>query len=121
MFESLFSGILFLRFLVLGLSFGFLYEVCKFTKLITKNNIWIVNVVKFIYFSLIGTCFCVFLLKYTNGRVFFYTIFASILGIILEQISIGFFFTKFYNMVYNVFAKALSKIKTTKFGSKLLR
>lgn len=121
MFDSLFGGVIFLDFLFLGLIFGFIYEVCKLTKRLTKNNIFIVNTVKFIYFSVLGVFFCSFILRYCSGRVLFYTIFAVILGIILEQISIGFFFTKFYDMVYNVCTKVLGKIKNTKLGNKILR
>lgn len=121
MFDSLFSGVIFLKFLFLGIIFGLIYEICKLTKRITKNNIFIVNTVKFVYFSVLGIFFCSFVLRLCSGQVLFYTIFAVIVGIILEQISIGFFFTKFYDMVYNVFAKLISKAKTTKLGNKILR
>lgn len=112
---------LFFYFLILGLVCGICFEICKLTKLISKNNLFIVNVVNFIYFCIVGACFCSFLIKKCNGDLKLYIIFAFVLGMVLEQISVGFFFTKFYKMVYNVIVKIISKIKTTKVGKKILR
>lgn len=119
--QSLFSGVVFLKFLALGAVFGLLFEICKIVKRISKNNIFIVNTIYFVYFCALGTCFCSFALKLCNGIVFWYAIVAIILGIIIWQISIGFLFTKFYNLVYNVFNKIVQRCKRTKLGNKLLR
>lgn len=121
MFDSLFGGIVFLQFLFLGFVCGIFYEVCKLCARFTKNNIFIVNTVKFVYYCMVGVLFCSFIFKYCSGQVQFYTFFACLLGIIIEQISIGFFFTKFYNLVYNIFTKVLDKAKNTKLGNKILR
>lgn len=121
MTDSFFSGIIFLKFFVLGVIFGLIYEVCKLFKIISKNNLFIVNTITCIYFCTLGTTFCSFLLKICNGSVNVYTIIAVVLGILIEQICIGFFFTKFYKLVYNVSAKILRKLKSTKLGNKILR
>lgn len=121
MAQSLFSGIIFLKFFVLGIIFGGVYEICKLFKLVSKNNIFIVNTINFVYFCVLGTYFCSFLIKICSGVVHIYTVFAVILGIIIEQISIGFLFTKFYKLVYNVFVKIANKAKSTKLGNKILR
>lgn len=121
MTDSIFSGIIFLKFFVLGAIFGLIYEVCKLFKIISKNNIFIVNTIKCIYFCILGTYFCSFLLKNCDGSIQVYTIIAVILGIIIEQICIGFFFTRFYKLVYNVSTKILGKLKSTKLGNKILR
>ena len=121
MFESLFGGVYFLKFFVLGLFFGLAYEICKLTKIISKNNIFIVNTIQFVYFFVLGVFFCGKTLSLCDGVVHFYCIAATILGIVIEQICIGFFFTKFYKMVYNMFTKAGEKIKLTALGNKILR
>ena len=121
MFESLFGGVYFLKFFVLGLFFGLAYEICKLTKIISKNNFFIVNTAEFIYFFVVGVFFCTKTLSLCDGVVHFYCIAATILGIVIEQICIGFFFTKFYKMVYNMFTKAGEKIKLTALGNKILR
>ncbi|MBQ8468360.1 MAG: spore cortex biosynthesis protein YabQ [Clostridia bacterium] len=121
MFSSLAGGGLFLQFFLLGVFCGLGYECCKILKLLFKNNIIITNAANFVYFCVCGICFCGFLLKLAGGIVYFYLIVAMVLGIVIEQISIGFFFTKFYFLVYNVFTKMFARIKKTKFGKHLLR
>ncbi len=100
---------------------GLCYESCKIIKRISKNNIFITNVANFIYFCAVGLCFCSFLIKNCSGELKIYYIFAFVLGLVLEQISVGFFFTKFYKLVYNVFTKILRKLKSKKIVTKILR
>lgn len=121
MFGSGISGVIFLKFFVLGTIFGLIYEACKITKRISKNNIWIVNTLNFVYCAMFGTYFCAGVVNLCNGCVWWYTLAGSFLGLILEQISIGFLFTKFYDLLYNVFNKVCTKAKDTKLGNKLLR
>ena len=116
-----FSLIIFLKFFVLGVVFGFVFEICKLVKLVCKNNLFIINTAKFVYFCVFGTYFCSFLLKICSGNVYLYAIIAAALGIILQQFSIGFLFTKFYKVLYNIFVKISRKIKNTKLGNKFLR
>ena len=112
---------LFFYFLIIGIICGILFEICKLTKLVSKNNLFITNTVNFIYFCLIGMCFCSFLIKKCQGELKIYILFAFVVGIFLEQISIGFFFTKFYKMVYNTIIKIVTKIKVTKFGKRITK
>jgi len=121
MFESLVGGSIFLQFLLLGVLFGLGYEVCKILKFVFKNNIWVTNCANFVYFCVLGMYFCSFLLRFAAGEVHIYLIVATLVGIYLTQISVGFFFTKFYKMVYNVLTKMRERIKKTKFGKHLLR
>lgn len=121
MFISSISGVVFLKFFALGVVFGVIFEVCKLTKIISKNNIWIVNTIKFVFWAIFGTYFCASVLSHCNGNVLWYTVLAVLLGFFLEQISIGFLFTKFYRLVYNIFVKVWNKTKSTKFGNKILR
>lgn len=121
MFASLFSGIIFLKFLVVGVCFGFAYELCKIFKLIFKNNIYIVNTTSFVYFAVLGLVFASCVLKLCSGQVYLYAFFATIIGILIEQFSIGIGFTKIYSLLYNVFSKVTTKIKNTKLGNKIFR
>lgn len=119
--ENIFSLGIFLKLFVLGIIFGLIYEICKLSKIFSKNNIFIVNAINFVYFCVLGMVFCTFLIKYNQGVFNIYAVFAVLCGIIIEQISIGFLFTKFYQVVYNIHTKLKQKIKNTKFGNKLLR
>ena len=121
MFNSLFGGYLFLRFFALGVIFGFIYEICKIVKIISKNNIFITNTITFVYMCTLGTCFCSVVLNYASASFKIYFVIACLLGVVLEQICIGFLFTKFYNLVYNVFIKIINWLNKTKFGKKVLR
>lgn len=121
MFASAQSGWLFLQFFVLGIILGFAYEICKIFKLLFSNNIFVQNAIKFVYFLAAGFLFCVYLLKYTHGIIHFYLLFAAAVGIVVEQISAGFFFTKFYQLLYNVFAKLAAKFKVSKLGKRILK
>ena len=121
MFESLFGGMIFLNFFVLGAVFGLAFEVCKIFKRISKNNIFIVNTINFVYFCILGMFYCGFVLRLCSGVIHPYTIVAVVSGIIIEQICIGFFFTKFYDLLYNVCVKLVAKAKRTKLGNKILR
>lgn len=121
MFESSVGGALFLHFFCYGICCGGAYEICKIFKLVFKNNIWITNAIKFVYYLLCGMIFCAFVIKICDGEIYAYTIFASILGLVLEQISIGFFFTKFYKLLYNMLTKLGGKFKKTKLAQKILR
>jgi len=121
MLESAQSGALFLQFFVLGIMLGVGYEICKIFKLVFNNNIIIQNAIKLLYFLAFGLAFCVYLLKYTHGIIHFYMVFACMLGIAIEQISVGFFFTKFYQLLYNVFAKVAQKFKNSRLGKRVLK
>ena len=121
MFASAQSGALFLQFFVLGIFLGAGYEICKIFKVVFSNNIFIQNAIKLVYFLAFGFVFCVYLLKYTHGIIHFYLLFACILGVVLEQISVGFFFTKFYQVLYNVFTKVAQKFKSSRFGKRITK
>lgn len=121
MFASSVSGIIFLKFFVLGVIFGSIFEICKLSKIISKNNIWIVNTINFVFWAVLGTYFCSGVVSLCNGNVLWYAIVAVIIGLFLEQISIGFLFTKFYHLVYNIFVKVWKKTKSTRLGNKMLR
>lgn len=115
------DGQIFLKFLFLGIIFGFVYEICKILKLVFKNNVFITNTANFIFFCTFGVYFCSFLMRFANGNVYLYTIFASIIGFVLEQNSFGFFFTFIYKLLYNVSRKIKNKIVSTKIGRKFLK
>ena len=121
MFSGLFNGSIFIRFFILGIKFGLIYEVVKLIKIISKNNLFIVNTILFVWVSAVGTAYCVQTLLLCSGEIKLFTIAAILLGVVVEQICIGFFFTKFYSLLYNVFIKAAAKLKATRFGSKFLR
>ena len=121
MFASEAGGILFLQFFVLGIFFGLAYEIVKIFKIAFSNNIFIQNAIKFVYFLGVGFAFCIFLLSKTNGIVYFYCVVATVVAAILEQISVGFFFTKFYQLLYNVFTKLWTKSKNTKIFKRITK
>ncbi len=121
MFASSISGIIFLKFFVLGVVFGGVFEICKLIKLVSRNNIWIVNTITMVFWATLGTFYCMGIINLCSGCVWWYTIVAVIFGLFLEQISIGFLFTKFYNLLYNIFVKVWKKTKSTKLGNKFLR
>lgn len=121
MFSSATGGVIFLKFFFLGVLFGLAFEICKIFKRVFKNNIYIQNTIYFVYFSILGLFFCSYNLSLCDGVFYVHTVIATILGIIIEQISIGFFFTKFYSLVYNITIKLSNKIKSTKIGTKILK
>jgi hypothetical protein len=121
MFLSAGGGIIFLKFLVLGLVFGAASSIVKLVNAIFKNNIVIVNMCWFIFFAVLGGAHTILILKICSGKILAYTFFATILGLILAKITIVFFFTKLGSMVYNILAKMLVRIKNTKVGGKILR
>lgn len=121
MFISSVSGIVFLKFFVMGIVFGIIFEVCKLAKMVSRNNFWIVNTVNFVFWSTLGTYFCAKVISICNGNILWYAVFAVLIGLFLEQISIGFLFTKFYHLVYNIVVKVWNKTKSTKLGNKILR
>ena len=112
---------IFLKFLFLGIIFGVFYEICKIIKIVSKDNVFITNTSNFLFFCTFGVYFCSFLTRFAGGEFQLFTIFSSILGFVLEQNSIGFFFTFARKLLYNVSRKVKNKIKSTKLGSKILR
>ena len=121
MFITLLNGSIFIRFLLLGLKFGLIFEIFKLIKRISKNNLVIVNTVLFVWVCALGTAYCVNIVNICSGEIKLFTMLATVVGVLIEQICIGFFFTKFYNLVYNVFIKVTTKLKNTHLGSKILR
>lgn len=121
MFNSELSGYIFLKFFVLGIFLGLAYEACKIVQRLTKRNIWIVNTFEFVFCGAASIIFCLKNLTLLNGTIHWWTLLATFIGLALEQISIGFFFTKFYNLLYNISVKIFSKAKRTSFGKKILR
>ncbi len=121
MLSSLSTGLTFLQFFALGAVLGLSCLGVKLLCFIFKHNIIITNTAYFVFFSICGIVFCGLTYKLLSGQVFFYTIFACVLGFILEQITLSNFFTKLFKWVYNNLIKLFSRAKSTKAGAKLLK
>lgn len=121
LFETLFQANIFLSIMYFGIICGLVYEITH----LFKFKKYILCVLQDLFFMLIFSVIyiiCVHILCFGEFR--FYTIFAFIVGFLIERKSIGKIVALFLNMIYNICVKFLTKLKQTKLYralSKLLR
>ena len=77
----------FVVFVLLGLSFGILYDVFRFFRLIFKS-VKIQFVIDFLYFVVISITYFIFLLSYNNGQVRVYYFTLSLVGFLIYMLTV---------------------------------
>lgn len=106
------------KFLWFGLIFGLFFVLCKFVVKVSKRNVYVSNIVWFCFFLPFGGVFAWLCNLYYSSKFCWYGLFLMIFGLILVQISLDFFFTKFAKMVYNIFVKLKRESRHERFQAK---
>lgn len=108
------SLLLFVKFLWLGLIFGVVSIVLKMVAKIFKKNVFVVNLLGFIYWISFGCVWIIFSMKSSMLSISLSGLCAMILGVIIIKISIDFFFDYFIRFIYNEFRKSKRKLQNGK-------
>lgn len=94
---------IFVRFLILGLYFGLARIPCKWAVRLSKNNVYVHNLVEFAFWLAFGGVFALCSVLLYNYTFCWFGLLAMFLGLILVKISIDFFFTNLILLLYNKF------------------
>jgi len=91
----------FLVFVQVGLVCGLFYDLFLVFKLLTKNNILVVNVLDFLFCLVSGflLIYCIF--KFENGGFTLFELISFVFGVVFEQIIIKNLWTSPIKWVYN--------------------
>lgn len=108
------SLLLFVKFLWLGLIFGVVSIVLKMLAKIFKKNVFVVNLLGFIYWICFGCVWIIFSMKSSMLSISLSGLCAMTLGVIIIKISIDFFFDYFIRFIYNEFRKSKRKLQNGK-------
>lgn len=92
---------LFLKFLWFGLIFGLIWLLCKAVIGLSKRNVYIFNLITFIYLTAFGVVYVWLCCNFYNYSFCWFGLLGMVLGAILVKISINFFFTIFAKLLYN--------------------
>ena len=92
---------LFLKFFWFGLIFGLIWLLCKLVIKVSKNNVYIFNIITFCFVLAFGVIYVWLCNSYYNYSFCWFGLLGMVLGIILVSISINFFFTIFAKLLYN--------------------
>ena len=112
------QSILFFKFLLAGIIFGFIIGIFKLIKIFFNNKI-IIFVMDFLICLLFTFTYIFLINKYNLGESRFYLILSLILGTLIQRNSLGKLFAKFYFKLYNKFKVFKSNFLKTKFGKYL--
>lgn len=118
-------------FLLLGVSFGVLYDVFRFLRLIFSSK-YAAFILDFLFFIVISMIFFIFLLGYNNGQVRVYYFTLSLIGYLLyiftifrltlrPERAIAMFFRKILRKCLGFFKKVLHFIRCVYYNSIVLR
>lgn len=92
---------LFVKFLWLGLVFGIVAVLAKLIVKLTRKNVFITNIVCFLYWLGFGLFYFFMCCKFYEFSFCWFGLFAMLLGIAIIKISIEFFFDYFVRFIYN--------------------
>ncbi len=101
-FLSNLTGV-FLKFLLFGLYFGLFKILCKIIIRVSKQNIFVSNLIMFCFWLSFGLSFGLLSILYYNYTFCWFGLFGMILGLILIKISFEFFFDNLFLLLYNKF------------------
>ena len=105
---------IFVRFLLIGLYFGLARIPCKWIVRLSKDNVYVHNLVWFAFWLAFGGVFALFSVSVYNYTFCWFGLLAMFLGLFLVKISIEFFFTNLILLLYNKFASR--KLRKSKNG-----
>jgi len=103
------SAILAVKFLWVGLLFGIASIFLKFFVKLTRKNVYIVNIVCFVFWLTFGLVFSAMCFYFNDYSFSFYGLVSMLAGIIIVKISIEFFFDYFVRFIYNGVSNAKEK------------
>lgn len=100
----------------IGFAFGIIYGIINITNSI--KEIFLVRIICDILFTITYTLSFVILLEKINMRAIrFYLLVGYLLGFLIERISLGKLFAKYYKKMYNKLKLIYKKFKNSKLGS----
>lgn len=102
---------LFVKFLWLGLIFGTLHIILKIITKIFRKNVFIANIISFIFWISLGFIFAVMCLKLNNYEFSKIGLLGTLSGLLIIKISVEFFFDYFIRFIYNEFIIKRRKYK----------
>lgn len=102
---------LFVKFLWLGLIFGALHIIFKIITKIFRKNVFIANIISFIFWISLGFIFAVMCLKLNNYEFSKIGLLGTLSGLLIIKISVEFFFDYFIRFIYNEFIIKRRKYK----------
>jgi hypothetical protein len=100
---------LFARFFWLGLVMGLALILVDVAVKITRKNVYVFNLVTFLFVFAFGGVFAITCLKFYNYSFCWFGLLAMVLGTFLVKISIKFTFDKVVHLVYNGFTMMRGK------------
>ena len=95
----------FLKFLYVGLILGLVWLIFSAVIKISRKNLYVYNLLTFVYVLAFGFIFAVLCQKYYDYSFCWFGLFGQILGFLLVKFSIEFFWTIILKLLYNVFIK----------------
>ena len=89
------------KFLWVGLVLGLAYIVVRCVYRLSKDNVYVHNLVSFCFWLVFGMSFSVMCISLYNCKFCWFGLVFMILGMFLVKFSIDFFFTRFARLLYN--------------------
>lgn len=96
---------IFLKFLLIGLYFGLVKIFCKAVINLSRRNIFVVNLISFVFWLAFGAMFAYLSVTLYNYSFCWFGLLGMFLGLFLVQFSIDFFFTNLVFLIYNKLRK----------------
>ena len=93
--------VLFVRFLWVGLVLGVVSIVVKIVSKIFRKNVFIVNILSFLFWITFGCLYILMCFKFNDYSFSGVGLSAMVLGVLIIKISIEFFFDYFLRFIYN--------------------
>lgn len=103
--------LIFVKFLWLGLILGVVRIVFKFISKIFRKNVFVVNILSFIFWLALGVVYFLMCFKLNNYSFSGVGLFGVVLGLLIIKISVEFFFDYFIRFIYNEFRNIRRKYK----------
>ena len=112
------SLLLFVKFLWIGLLLGVISVVLKTISKICKKNVFVVNILTFLFWLVFGAIYLLMSFMFNNYTLSWVGLGGMLTGIVVIKISIDFFFDYFIRFIYNEFilrrGKKNGKLQTDK-------
>lgn len=115
-FNTIGQGLIFLYLFLIGIGAGIIVTISFVLRSCFKHN-YLITLILDILTTIICSLLYYFSVVYLyDGILQWFTIVAYLLGMILQQKTIGKLVAKLVNLVYNTSIKLLTKFKTTRIG-----
>jgi len=94
---------IFLKFLWVGLIFGLIRLVFNFVNKLTKNNVYVFNLLSFVFCIMFGSSFIYLCFLYYNYAFCWFGLLGMFLGLFLVKVSLDFLLTSLLTILYYKF------------------